>query len=275
MKKHCPNGGFARPPTSDVKFYNWVCSQRSAYRKRLASRPSTLTDDRLEKLERLGFKWKQEESESSEVSESEEDKWVIEIEQESSASSKEEEDEDDSEQEEDTDSLASSSGEEDGNNVEPGREERASVGVTKRKRHGAYHAKNASAYESMGKRELLRLCMRKINQVELLKKEKVALQSNLKAGKQRDNSKLMKSKDEQNQLLRVKIKNLQHENQKLMDENFSLTQCNDNLRRSHKTAMLEERAHIQRETKRRKLAEDHLEKAKQLIPMELDRAMFL
>jgi hypothetical protein len=44
-----------------------------------------------------------------------------------------------------------------------------------------------------------------------------------------------------------------------------LRECNQNLRKYHDAAMREERGHIGRETKRRKLAEDRLDKVKQLI----------
>ena len=39
------------------KLANWVMAQRSAYKKKMAGKHSTMTDDRIRRLEEIGFRW--------------------------------------------------------------------------------------------------------------------------------------------------------------------------------------------------------------------------
>mmetsp|Transcript_39483 Transcript_39483/g.95515 ORF Transcript_39483/g.95515 Transcript_39483/m.95515 type:complete len:557 (+) Transcript_39483:75-1745(+) len=74
--------------------------------------------------------------------------------------------------------------------------------------------------------------------------------------------------------LEALLQESKEENKLLRDVNKELSEYNQNLRESHQTSMVEERGNIERETKRRKLVEDRLEKVKQLIPFELDDTCF-
>ena len=52
--KHCD------VPTTfpeNQKLANWVMAQRSAYKKKMAGKHSTMTDDRIRRLEEIGFRW--------------------------------------------------------------------------------------------------------------------------------------------------------------------------------------------------------------------------
>ncbi|CAJ1939133.1 unnamed protein product [Cylindrotheca closterium] len=82
------------------------------------------------------------------------------------------------------------------------------------------------------------------------------------------NARLRHKHKERKQSLKGTIRDLKDDNKKLAEKNMHLTQCNDNLRQSHVTAMVEERTNLQRETRKRKLAENRLEEAKKRIPME-------
>mmetsp|Transcript_20663 Transcript_20663/g.50753 ORF Transcript_20663/g.50753 Transcript_20663/m.50753 type:complete len:244 (-) Transcript_20663:250-981(-) len=174
MKENYPDAGFVTPPTADTKFYNWVCTQRSQYRRKAAY----LTDDQVEKLDPLGFLWEEEQPEESEEEESqegsdseeEEDEAPTSMIIEDSSSSKEDGDS----EPEDSDASASS---DDENGPGEGRVLARRRLVTANGESRVDATPNPTAYASLGKRELLQLFMNQMDHVELLRKENAELQS--------------------------------------------------------------------------------------------------
>ncbi|CAJ1954148.1 unnamed protein product [Cylindrotheca closterium] len=65
-----------------------------------------------------------------------------------------------------------------------------------------------------------------------------------------------------NLALRYQLQQSKKERDLLLQTNMELEECNATIRESHRTAMLEERDHLRREIKRRKVAEGRLSKAK-------------
>ena len=102
----------------------------------------------------------------------------------------------------------------------------------------------SSGFESPSWAELLCLCTNQEKEAEQLKVNESAFRTQVK---------------QQNE----EIKGLHDMNQDLMKNNNDMMECNQNLRDSHRIAMLEKRAHIGRECKGRKLMEEKIEKPKQ------------
>ncbi|KAL3927758.1 MAG: hypothetical protein SGBAC_012946 [Bacillariaceae sp.] len=158
-----------------------------------------MSDDRLERLQAIGFLWEQ----------PEDDDGMESAEEPNDETDSSHNDSDDSEYDED----------------------------------GSHRTVRNSGHEGPSWMELSRRCATQKKEVEQLKAKESACRTLIKQHKK-------------------EITLLSCMNQDLMQTSHDVMECNQNLRESHRIAMLEERVHIGRECKKRKLVETKLETSK-------------
>ncbi|CAJ1957096.1 unnamed protein product [Cylindrotheca closterium] len=61
MKKHYPNGGYVKSSMPDDNLARWIRAQRSLCRKKVGEIDTTMYNDRLERLQAIGFQWEKSE----------------------------------------------------------------------------------------------------------------------------------------------------------------------------------------------------------------------
>jgi len=266
MRKHYPkskypNGAYVAASQCEKRLCTWVKHQRWQYRLKTSGQPCRLSDKRIECLERIGFLWQNEEetdgkatsspkrrrvarevltSESDEEEESEDEGSL----ERSGEESEEESEEENSWSEQSSGDEEESAGPKSG--VKRGLE---SSGTGDNGNTGTELPGSVDGLLGLSKRGLIDLLERELEEKETLE------------------SQLEEALDD--------VKNAKSENKLLTDMDRDLKEYTDTLRASHEAGMIEERSRTERECKRRKLAEDQLEKTRQLIPFELDDAIFL
>ncbi|CAJ1939129.1 unnamed protein product [Cylindrotheca closterium] len=268
-----PNGAYVTAAKCEKRLGTWVLHQRSQHRSKIAGQVCQLTDARIEHLERIGFLWEKEETDGTPRSQPNSRR----VAQEPEIS-----DSDGEEVSEDESSSESPEEESEEDRPEPSRRKSGqqrklahrSMGDTGNKGGtplpGRSGQQRKLAHRSMGDTgnkggtplpgrvsDLLGLTKKEIiDRLKLAEEDKSTLESQLKKA-------------------RSDVQATRFENKLLTDVTRDLKRGIDTVRESHTTAMMEERAQSVQESKRRKLAEDRLEKARQLIPPELyDESIF-